>query len=265
MDPWIEAVWRPFHTDYIGYLKRQLSAQLPDALYVQSEADVFVINDDAAWHGRRQTYRPDVSAFALTSDGPSVDRGGTVAATVDVPVRARVRRRPETQLHLSIRETTRGHRLVTAVELFRPTNKGDARDAAAYRDKRDAYLAASANVVEVDLLRTGQNLMDLDPADLPTEATTTYRVCVRFANPEIGDRAEYYPIGLRQPLPRLAVPLRAGDNDAVLDLQRALAELYVENRYAVQLDYDRPPVPPLSPADAAWAAERVAAIRAGEV
>ncbi len=234
-----------------------MASQLPDDLYTQAEADVFVVDGGT----RGPWFRPDVAAFdharppAAEPDG----HGPAVAVAVDEPVRARVRRQPDAVRHVAIREPRRGNRLVTAVELFSPTNKDDPRDRAAYRDRRDAYLAASANVVEVDLLRRGENLMDLDPDDLPTEETTTYRVCVRFASPDIGDRAEYYPINLRRRLPRIAVPLRPGDADVALDLQAALADVYVVGRYDLQLDYASALVPPLPPADAAWAAERVAA------
>jgi hypothetical protein len=264
MDPWIEPVWRPFHNDYVGFLRRQLAAQLPDDLYAQTEADVFVIDRGT----RRSAYHPDVATFDRGGDPtPTATAGQPLVATsvVDTPIVARVRRRPEIVRHIAVREPRQGHRLVTAVELFSPTNKGDPRERAAYRDKRDAYLRASANVVEVDLRRGGENLMDLEPADLPAEDTTAYRVCVRFANPDIGDRAEYYPIPLRSRLPRVAVPLRSGDADVTLDLQQAFADVYAVGRYDLQLDYARPPAPPLSPADAAWAAERIAAAGRGPV
>jgi hypothetical protein len=123
----------------------------------------------------------------------------------------------------------------------------------------------SANVVEIDLLRSGENVMDLTPEDLGDEADVAHRACVRFASPEIGDTAEYYPIRLREPLPPVAVPLRSGDADVVHDLQRALAAVYIESRYSDQLDYAARLNPPLSPGDAAWAAERIAATGPGTV
>jgi uncharacterized protein DUF4058 len=69
-------------------------------------------------------------------------------------------------------------------------------------------------------------------------------------------QAEVWPIGLRERLPILPVPLRQSDPDVPLDVQAALNTLYDEARYALTLDYDQPPPePPLSEADAAWAAE----------
>ena len=254
MDPYIEPVWAPFHHDYIAELKRQLLAQLPDGLYAQMESDVFVVQGEV----RGRLYKPDVAALSR-AEPPDPGEVGRTATAIARPVRARVRRRPEAIPHVSIREPRRGNRLVTAVEVLSPTNKDTARERSVYRDKRDAYLMGSANVVEVDLLRAGENVMDLEPADLGDEADVAYRACVRFANPEIGDRAEYYPVRLREPLPPIAVPLRSGDADVTLDLQRALAAVYLESRYSDQIDYAAPVTPPLPPADAAWAAERIAA------
>ena len=69
---------------------------------------------------------------------------------------------------------------------------------------------------------------------------------------------EYYPLPLRERLPRLAIPLRATDPDVILDLQQPIDRAYAMGRYGMRLDYAAlPPGPPLPPEDAAWAAERV--------
>lgn len=45
-----------------------------------------------------------------------------------------------------------------------------------------------------------------------------------------------------------------------LDLNAALSEAYAEGRYDLRIDYrNPPPPPPLTPADEAWLAERLAA------
>jgi hypothetical protein len=255
MDPYIEPVWGPFHADYIAHLRQQLISQLPDGLYAQMEADVFVIEGQV----RGRLVRPDVSAFSAVDPTSLPDPHRSGATAVAHPIRARVRRRPALLPHVVIREPRRGNRLVTAVEVLSPTNKDLARDRAIYRAKRDTYLMGSANVVEIDLLRAGANLMDLAPEDLPDETGVAYRACVRFASPDIGDHAEYYPIRLRERLPRIAVPLRSGDDDVTLDLQQAVAEVYADGRYDIQIDYAAPLEPPLDPPDAAWAAELIAA------
>ena len=261
MDPWLERVWTPIHHEYISVLRRQLAAQLPDDLYAQVETDVYVV--DRGEIGR--LLRPDVATFDQDrpggpTDGSTAEPAGGVA--VAESVRVPVRRHPVPLRHVAIREPESGHRLVTAIEVFSPTNKGSAAERATYRRQREAYLTASANVVEVDLLRGGGDLLDLALDDWPPTAGTTYAAAIRYADPLIGGEAEFYAMPLRARLPRIAVPLRPTDDRPVVDLQAPITEVYALGRYDLQIDYARPPVPPLPPADAAWAAERVAATRA---
>lgn len=65
-------------------------------------------------------------------------------------------------------------------------------------------------------------------------------------------RADFWPIGLRDPLPTVPVPLRAGEDDARLDLRAVLDRVYDEADYAHYL-YLREPDPPLTGDDLAWA------------
>jgi hypothetical protein len=65
--------------------------------------------------------------------------------------------------------------------------------------------------------------------------------------------ATYWPILLEQRLPVIPVPLKEGDDDALLDLQQVLTESYRRGRYHLRIDYTKPPVPPLSPERMAWA------------
>jgi hypothetical protein len=57
-------------------------------------------------------------------------------------------------------------------------------------------------------------------------------------------------------LPEIPIPLRAGDTDARLDLQKALHRIYDTAGYEYYI-YQGEPEPPLSEADAAWAATLV--------
>ena len=109
-------------------------------------------------------------------------------------------------------------------------------------------------------------MIDVPLDDVPADLVTPYKACVRraTADDDAADdvpgqiRAEYYPMPLRERLPRIAVPLRAADADVVLDLQHCVDVVYDGvGRYGARIDYGRPLTPPLSSADAAWAAERV--------
>ncbi len=55
-------------------------------------------------------------------------------------------------------------------------------------------------------------------------------------------------------MPVIAVPLRPGDSDVLLDLQRVLNEVYDRGGYDI-LDYHHPPKPPLTADLAQWAGQ----------
>jgi hypothetical protein len=56
-------------------------------------------------------------------------------------------------------------------------------------------------------------------------------------------------------LPRVRVPLTGEHPDVILDLQAAFDHTYDAGPYKRRVDYRQEPDPPLSDADAAWAAE----------
>jgi hypothetical protein len=104
--------------------------------------------------------------------------------------------------------------------------------------------------IEIDLLRAGER-----PPEVAGQSD--YYALLRRGNG--GGRLEVWYVDLRDPLPRITVPLRDPYPDAVLDLQAALATVYARARYADDVDYTRvPPPPPLRPADTAWVAQCVA-------
>ena len=129
-----------------------------------------------------------------------------------------------------------------------------------YRDQQDQVLASSASLVEIDLLRRGQERGDAGgvvvapPGELLTLPRFDYLACVSRA----GDRAqvEVYAVTLRERLPRVAIPLREPDADVVLDLPAIFAQSSDNGAYAVRVDYDQPPPEPFRPDDEAWAQER---------
>lgn len=58
-----------------------------------------------------------------------------------------------------------------------------------------------------------------------------------------------WPIGLRDHLPRIPVPLREPDPDVIFDLGAALARVYELGAYYLRADYRRDPPPPALPTD----------------
>jgi hypothetical protein len=64
---------------------------------------------------------------------------------------------------------------------------------------------------------------------------------------------DVWPIGFRDRLPDVPVPLKPGDTDVRLDLQKALADVYDSLSYELLIDYSQPPQPPLPPDVRSWA------------
>ena len=67
-----------------------------------------------------------------------------------------------------------------------------------------------------------------------------------------------YPWTVRAVLPRIPIPLAGDDPDVFVDLQQVFTATYDRAGYDYSLAYGQPIDPPLSEADAAWAAEIVA-------
>lgn len=136
-----------------------------------------------------------------------------------------------------------GERVVTVVELLSPSNKAGA-DRGDYLSKRKRLMRSDSHFVEIDLLRGGRR------PPLPNLPSCAYYAMVRVVGDERGPGA--WPIGLRERLPTIPIPLLDPDPAVPLDLQAILDECYDESGYE-GLIYTRAPIPPLSPEDAAWA------------
>jgi Protein of unknown function (DUF4058) len=248
MDPWLELHWRDVHASLIIYIRDQLQEQLPEPLVARAEEDVFVDASDEL----PGSVRPDVEIAEATWSG---GRGGvaTLAPPVTVAQPMLIRApEPEVDRRVEIIDPSSGNRVVTAIEVLSPGNKlsGLARDA--YKTKQKDFLAAGVNLAEIDLVRKGNWVFSVDESVLPASRRTSYLVCV-FRAVQPGLRA-IYRLPLREPLPRIAIPLRPRDRDVALDLQQLITQAYERGRHD-RTDYRRPLSPPLDPEDAAWATE----------
>src|SRR5262249_40379790 len=143
---------------------------------------------------------------------------------------------------LEIRDR-KSRELITVIELLSPANKRPGPHREQYLSKRGQVLASPAHLVEIDLLRGG---LAMPGADRPA---CDYAVMVSRA-PE-RPSAEFWPVGLRDRLPVIPIPLRTGDPDAQLDLQELLDRIHDTGGYAYYIEGQ--PDPPLRPDQAAWA------------
>ena len=67
---------------------------------------------------------------------------------------------------MEIRDPTRGHKLITLIEILSPSNKRSGPDREAYAGKQREVLESDASLIELDLLRGGRRVL----TDLPLAA-----------------------------------------------------------------------------------------------
>lgn len=158
---------------------------------------------------------------------------------------------PITERRIEIRDQSLGGQLVTVILVLRPSDRTAAECRARYMQKQREYLDGGVNLVEIDLIHSGQHTVSLPLRSIPKDRRTGLSVCIRRAdNPGF---AHVYDIPLNRPLPTVAIPLRPTDQEIKLDLQALLTQAYDRGRYAATIDYSQDPDPVLLPKSAEWA------------
>jgi hypothetical protein len=246
MNPYLEraAIWHDFHETFMPFARAQLTRQLAPKYVARIDEQVYIHDTGESTH--KLLGRADVAV------APTGRRGDPVGATAVLEAPAAVRL-PDVDseglafIEIRDRET---RELITVIELLSPSNKRPGDDREQYLLKRRQLMACHVNIVEIDLLRGGPRMpMDgLEPCDYCVLVSRQYR------HP-VGD---IWPFRLREPLSPVAIPLRLDDHDARLDLKQAIDGAYDTGAYQLDI-YDTSPEPPLSPEDAAWAAQFVPA------
>ena len=239
MDPYLEQKWGEVHTRLIVYAGNQLNAQLPNDLQASIEQYVAVRIDDEFSH----TLRPDVHVVEESGSGSQTDRMNvSVAEPLVLPIV------PRTERHVSI--VDEGGKVITAIEFVSPWNKVGVKGQEKYVRKQANYLAAGTNLVEIDLVRQGSYVLTAPDDMIPEKLRTPYLVCVyRKDEP---DQVEVFRVPLRERLPNIPIPLRYGEQDAVLQIQSLIDDCYRDGRH-YRTNYGIDPKPRLSKENADWA------------
>jgi hypothetical protein len=244
MDPWLEHPdgWQGVHTRLITRASDFLQPQIRQLGYfVEIEERIYI-------EASERHVAPDL---AIIQPRQSMHTSGKHAVLqADEPVL--VRSLPESEIrerYLQIFAVA-GRQLVTQIEVISHTNKKLKKGRKLYIQKRGELLDGDVNVVEIDLLRGGPSIIDLEERMQDSLKPWDYLVnVVRQGQLE----HEVYRVTVRNRLPRLRIPLRPESPDAVLDLQHAFDQVYDSGPYPDRVDYSSPPVPPLSAQDDAWA------------
>jgi hypothetical protein len=141
----------------------------------------------------------------------------------------------------------RDRRVVTAIELLSPSNKESGADRERYLLKRDELIANGTNMVEIDLLRSGNRL--------PVGPVPDGDYYVYVTEAAYYDRVAVWVITVRDPIPPFPVPLTPEHDPVPLALRPCLDRAYDEANYGPQIEYNAPPDPPLRRPDAEWASD----------
>ncbi len=256
MDPYLEhpALWPSIHARLIVGIANELTRLLRPR-YVASVEDRVFIEDQ---------YRiPDV--WVQQGAGTSAPKATGTAATA--PVIVEVDEAEEEPIPLEVREhfveildTYLALKVVTVLEVVSPANKAAGVGRNAYRAKQRETLGSECHLVEIDLLRRGRHVLAVPSTGAREHGAFDYLVSInRWPNRK---RFELLPCRLREPLPRIAIPLRDPDADAPLDLQKILEQAYDEGGYMFRVLCDQPCEPRLRNDDQHWATERWGAYRA---
>ena len=245
MNPYLEqpSVWEDFHMAFATEIRESLATQVRPSFFVKLEESVF-IHEPSSNERRKLLGKPDISLFETSpSHGPLV-------ATSDPAlnhVKSIMATLPEIDIerHAVIEIRDRQDRqLVTMIEVLSPSNKRYGPDREQYLMKRSTMMFSTASIVEIDLLRGGPRLPlnDLPPSDY----------CVTVFRKSNAPKVEAWPIGLRDPLPIIPIPLKGEFPDAKLDLGAIIHRVYDAAGYEDYL-YESSPEPLLEGPDLEWA------------
>ncbi len=246
MDPFLEepSLWGSVHTRLMNSISDPLAELVSPDFYVDIQQHVTILNpeDEAVRH-----LIPDV----YVAEPPPVTQQQSRASAVITPPTL-VEPLEPLEIHerfLEVRDR-RSREVVAIIEVLSTWNKAAGQERwGAFQAKRRQVMASHAHWIEIDLLRAGRR-----PAEIAGKSD--YYALLKRGH-TLGPY-EVWHFDLRDPLPTIAVPLRASYEDVPLNLGAVLKDVYRRARYAESIDYTSDiPSPRLRPADRQWAGEQV--------
>jgi hypothetical protein len=237
MNPYIESpeLWSEFHSRMIVKIADALDDRLSRDYRVAVEKQVYLSDDGESI----LVGIPDVAVTGVTQNPTSTATLTTIIQplNIKIPVAQEVQER-----FLEIREVATGS-VITIIELLSPKNKrsGEGRDA--YLKKRQQVLTSATNLIEIDLLRSGQIL------PMVGEIPSDYRILISRSHQR--PKAQLYAFNLKQPIPAFPIPLRS-EEEPLLELQPLLHRVYDRARLELAIDYSQVCSPKLSKEDEIW-------------
>jgi hypothetical protein len=248
MDPYLEnpRLWPDVHNSLIASLRDVLAPLLRPRYAVGLEERTYLADPgELIFIGR-----PDLAVQAPrdahpTGGGERVEATGTAIAC-EVPVPDHVR-----ETYLEVRMPASGE-VITVVELLSPTNKRPGAGRTLYLEKRATILGSRTNLVEIDLIRSGEPMPVYGAS-----RSSDYRVLVSRGHKR--PTAQLHVFSVRDRIPAFPLPLRPGDTEPEVDLGHVLRGTYERAGYDLRIDYGKEPEPPLAPAHGEWLQAMLAA------
>lgn len=248
MDPYLEdpGGWGGVHDALIAVLREGLNRQLGPDYIADGDTRVYIVSPD-----EQRWVFPDIYVIETPTPAARPAGRGAIAAPVRISLAGPATVR---QPFILIRDRA-SRQVVTIIELLSPINKTPTSLSGAvpaaraeFLQKRGETMASTAHWLEIDLVRAGER-----PPEV--RGTADYYALLKRAG---AHEAEVWPIGLRDPMPTIAVALPPGHADVPLDLQAGIEALFERYRYAELMDYRRPPpAPAFSLDDMQWVAGQV--------
>jgi hypothetical protein len=247
IDPYLEAqgCWEGYHHHLITYCCDSLNELLPEGYVATIGAHLRLVELTPR---EAKEILPDVAILGekrrpVRSGARAKRSGGTLTLEpVTLPLPRASREVRDVWIEI-LRPPKR--KPIAVMEVLSPTNKtGDG--LAEYRLKRRKTIRQKVHLVEFDFLLGGQRL----PMGQPLPRGDYYALVARA---ERRPDCEVYTWTIRDPLPRIPIPLVAPDLDIVLDLGPIFATAYEKGLYPRLIDYAEPLTLVRKAEDRAWA------------
>src|ERR1051325_1294334 len=195
MDPWLEKHWGDVHQAMVTYARDAIQPQMPDDLVARTEERVFLETP----FGQGRQHEPDVRIIETTARKKAQIPSTGVA--VAEPLILQFPSDPITEGYIQILDLGSARRVVTVIEVVSPANKSGGPGQRLYLQKQEEVLGSETNLVEIDLLRGGNDVIRGRRIQLPPTHRSHYQVSVRRGSRP--DAVEIYKVPLRERLPAI--------------------------------------------------------------
>ncbi|WYL93340.1 MAG: DUF4058 family protein [Gloeotrichia echinulata IR180] len=231
MNPYLENpdLWSEVHHRLITAIAIAISPTLRPKYRVAIEKRTYrMSNEDAILIGI-----PDLAILSAKQKEQQLNSNKTAIATlptdtanksitVTLPLPLEIK-----EGYLEIREVSTG-KVITVVEVLSPTNKRTKAGRKSYLDKREKILQSDTNLVEIDLIRNGDQMPII--TNIPD---TDYRILV--VRSDCLPSAQLFAFSVREAIPNSTIPLAQQEQEIELNLQNLILEIYEQAGFDLTL------------------------------